>query len=125
MAAILYAIVRLERTAALYSICLHFCLFDPLICMPSQEKNLLLYCSVCAARVHPGCLTPPWTETLTDDWSCHSCKEKVENYFKERDAYLTELSKRCLLRKSVMIHYFDMLIWPSSETSYLENCCQV
>ena len=79
------------------SLSLSLSLFNILICMPFQEKSSLLYCSVCAACVHPGCLTPPWTDTLTDDWSCYSCKEKVENYFKERDAYLTELSKRCLL----------------------------
>ena len=86
------------------SLSLSLSLFNILICMPFQEKSSLLYCSVCAACVHPGCLTPPWTDTLTDDWSCYSCKEKVENYFKERDAYLTELSKRCLLCESRIIH---------------------
>lgn len=35
-------------------------------------------------HVHPGCLIPPWTGMLADDWSCYSCKEKVESYFKER-----------------------------------------
>lgn len=58
---------------------------------------MLLHCTGCAAHVHPGCLIPPWTGMLADDWSCYSCKEKVENYFKERDAYITELSKRCLI----------------------------
>ena len=80
-----------------------FSLSNPLICMSFQDKSLLLYCSICASRVHPGCLTPPWTEIVTDDWSCYGCKEKVESYLKERDAYLTELSKRCLLCESISI----------------------
>ncbi|KAF8692024.1 hypothetical protein HU200_039971 [Digitaria exilis] len=87
------------------------------ICNTEEEKSLLLYCSVCAVRVHPGCLTPPWTETLTDDWSCYGCKEKVENYFKERDAYLTELSKRydaAMERKSKILDIIRSLDLPNN-----------
>ncbi|WVZ94507.1 hypothetical protein U9M48_040390 [Paspalum notatum var. saurae] len=87
------------------------------ICNTEEEKNLLLYCSVCAARVHPGCLTPPWTEIVTDDWSCYGCKEKVESYFKERDAYLTELSKRydaALDRKSKILDIIRSLDLPNN-----------
>ncbi|OEL13043.1 Protein strawberry notch-like protein 1, partial [Dichanthelium oligosanthes] len=87
------------------------------ICNTEEEKSLLLYCSVCAVRVHPGCLTPPWTEILTDDWSCYGCKEKVENYFKERDAYLTELSKRydaAVERKSKILDIIRSLDLPNN-----------
>ncbi|CAL5011046.1 unnamed protein product [Urochloa decumbens] len=85
------------------------------ICNTEEDKNLLLHCSVCAARVHPGCLTPPLTEALTDDWSCYRCKEKVENYFKERDAYLTELTKRydaAVERKSKILDIIRSLDLP-------------
>ncbi|RLN03180.1 hypothetical protein C2845_PM13G05560 [Panicum miliaceum] len=87
------------------------------ICNTEEEKSSLLYCSVCAARVHPGCLTPPWTDTLTDDWSCYGCKEKVENYFKERDAYLAELSKRydaAVERKSKILDIIRSLDLPNN-----------
>jgi len=87
------------------------------ICNTEEEKSSLLYCSVCAACVHPGCLTPPWTDTLTDDWSCYGCKEKVENYFKERDAYLTELSKRydaAVERKSKILDIIRSLDLPNN-----------
>ncbi|XP_039816573.1 protein FORGETTER 1-like isoform X4 [Panicum virgatum] len=87
------------------------------ICNTEEEKSSLLYCSVCAARVHPSCLAPPWTDTLTDDWSCYGCKEKVENYFKERDAYLTELSKRydaAVERKSKILDIIRSLDLPNN-----------
>ncbi|CAO2168418.1 unnamed protein product [Urochloa humidicola] len=87
------------------------------ICNTEEDKSLLLYCSVCAARVHPGCLIPPWTEALTNDWSCYACKEKVENYFKERDAYLTELSKRydaAVERKSKILDIVRSLDLPNN-----------
>jgi hypothetical protein len=75
-----------------------------LLLLPFQEKSLLLQCSSCATRVHPGCPIPPWTGLLTEDWSCYACKEKLECYFKERDAYITGLSKRYLLCGSVTFH---------------------
>jgi hypothetical protein len=75
-----------------------------LLMLSFQEKSLLLQCSSCATRVHPGCPIPPWTGMLTDDWSCYTCKEKVESYFKERDAYIAGLSKRYLLCGSLTIH---------------------
>lgn len=55
---------------------------------------MLLRCSCCARLVHPGCLVPPWTDLVSDDWSCYSCKEKTDEYFKARDAYVAELMKR-------------------------------
>ncbi|XP_073000947.1 LOW QUALITY PROTEIN: protein FORGETTER 1 [Typha latifolia] len=64
------------------------------ICNSEEEKKMLLRCSCCSRLVHPACLVPPWTEVVSDDWSCHSCKEKTDEYFKARDAYIAELSKR-------------------------------
>ncbi|KAL6659053.1 hypothetical protein ACP70R_003093 [Stipagrostis hirtigluma subsp. patula] len=87
------------------------------ICNTEEGKSLLLYCSVCATRVHPRCLTPPWTGMVTDDWSCYGCKEKVEGYFKERDAYLAELSKRydaAVARKSKILDIIRSLDLPNN-----------
>lgn len=64
------------------------------ICNSEEEKKLLLRCSCCGRLVHPTCLVPPWTDILPDDWSCYSCKEKTDEYFKARDAYVAELLKR-------------------------------
>uniref|UniRef100_A0A0D9X5G9 PHD-type domain-containing protein n=1 Tax=Leersia perrieri TaxID=77586 RepID=A0A0D9X5G9_9ORYZ len=83
----------------------------------TEEKTMLLHCTGCAAHVHPGCLIPPWTGMITDDWSCYSCKEKVESYFKERDAYITELSKRyntAVERKSDILQIIRSLDLPNN-----------
>ncbi|KAF2918631.1 protein FORGETTER 1 isoform X3 [Oryza sativa Japonica Group] len=87
------------------------------ICNTEEEKTMLLHCTGCAAHVHPGCLIPPWTGMLADDWSCYSCKEKVESYFKERDAYITELSKRydtAVERKSNILQIIRSLDLPNN-----------
>ncbi|KAF3325766.1 protein strawberry notch 1 [Carex littledalei] len=59
-----------------------------------EEKTLLLHCSCCGKLVHPNCLIPPWTGPINDDWSCHSCHDKTDEFFKARDQYVAELSKR-------------------------------
>jgi hypothetical protein len=87
------------------------------ICNTEEEKSLLLQCSSCATRVHPGCPVPPWTGMLTDDWSCYTCKEKVEGYFKERDAYIAGLSKRydtAVERKSMILDIIRALDLPNN-----------
>ncbi|XP_020401317.1 protein FORGETTER 1 isoform X1 [Zea mays] len=87
------------------------------ICNTEEEKNSLFCCCICASRVHPGCLTPPSTDIVNDDWSCYGCKEKVKSYLKERDAYLTELSKRydaALDRKSKILDIIRSLDLPSN-----------
>uniref|UniRef100_J3MRB3 PHD-type domain-containing protein n=1 Tax=Oryza brachyantha TaxID=4533 RepID=J3MRB3_ORYBR len=87
------------------------------ICNTEEEKTALLHCTGCAAHVHPGCLIPPWTGMITDDWSCYSCKEKLESYFKERDAYITELSKRydtAVERKSNILQIIRSLDLPNN-----------
>lgn len=67
-----------------------------LILAELQERKKLLKCSCCGQLVHPGCLVPPITDVVGDDWSCHSCKEKTDEYIQSKVAYLTELLKRLL-----------------------------
>ncbi|KAM3213142.1 hypothetical protein ACQJBY_065881 [Aegilops geniculata] len=92
---------------------LHMCQ----ICNTEEEKSLLLHCSNCATSVHPGCPIPPWTGTLADDWLCYACKEIIEGYFKERDAYMAELSKRydsAVDRKSKILEIIRALDLPNN-----------
>ncbi|KAK1397102.1 hypothetical protein POM88_006965 [Heracleum sosnowskyi] len=37
--------------------------------------------------MHPACLVPPVTGTVSADWSCPSCKEKTEEYLQQRRVY--------------------------------------
>ncbi|XP_064935454.1 protein FORGETTER 1-like isoform X1 [Musa acuminata AAA Group] len=87
------------------------------ICNNEEEKKLLLRCSCCARLVHPGCLVPPWTDLVSDDWSCYSCKEKTDEYLKARDAYVAELLKRyeaALERKTKILDIIRSLDLPNN-----------
>lgn len=64
------------------------------ICNSEGERKKLLQCSCCSQLVHPACLVPPVVEEISADWSCHSCKEKTEEYLRARQAYYEELLKR-------------------------------
>ncbi|CAA3028611.1 strawberry notch isoform X1 [Olea europaea subsp. europaea] len=64
------------------------------ICNSEEERKKLLQCSCCGQLIHPACLVPPVVEAVSEDWSCHSCKEKTEEYLQERRAYVKELFKR-------------------------------
>ncbi|CAA3028935.1 strawberry notch isoform X1 [Olea europaea subsp. europaea] len=64
------------------------------ICNSEEERKKLLQCSCCGQLVHPACLVPPVVEAAPEDWSCHLCKEKTEEYLQERRAYVAELFKR-------------------------------
>ncbi|XP_022892312.1 protein FORGETTER 1-like [Olea europaea var. sylvestris] len=64
------------------------------ICNSEEERKKLLQCSCCGQLIHPACLVPPVVEAVPEDWSCHSCKEKTEEYLQERRAYVKELFKR-------------------------------
>ncbi|KAK4398778.1 protein FORGETTER 1 [Sesamum angolense] len=64
------------------------------ICNSEEERKKLLQCSCCCQLVHPSCLIPPVVEVISGDWSCHSCKEKTEEYLRARQAYYEELLKR-------------------------------
>ncbi|XP_042392351.1 protein FORGETTER 1-like isoform X2 [Zingiber officinale] len=87
------------------------------ICNSEEDKKLLLRCSCCARLVHPGCLVPPWTDLVSDDWSCYSCKEKTDEYFHARDAYVAELMKRyeaSLERKTKILDIIRSLDLPNN-----------
>ncbi|XP_009595784.1 protein FORGETTER 1 isoform X2 [Nicotiana tomentosiformis] len=64
------------------------------ICNSEEERKKLLQCSCCSQLVHPTCLIPPVTESVSADWCCHSCKEKTDEYIQARHAYVAELLKR-------------------------------
>ncbi|KAA0054721.1 protein strawberry notch [Cucumis melo var. makuwa] len=64
------------------------------ICNTEGERKKLLRCSCCEQLFHPACLDPPPLDTETAEWSCQSCKEKTDEYLKERKAVVAELLKR-------------------------------
>ncbi|KAG6605360.1 Protein FORGETTER 1, partial [Cucurbita argyrosperma subsp. sororia] len=64
------------------------------ICNTEEGRKKLLQCSCCEHLFHPACLDPPLLETETAEWSCQSCKEKTDEYLKERKAVIAELLKR-------------------------------
>ncbi|KAI3755989.1 hypothetical protein L1987_55800 [Smallanthus sonchifolius] len=64
------------------------------ICNSEAERKKLLHCSCCGQLVHPACVVPPETDAISSNWSCHSCKEKTEEYLQARHLYLAELLKR-------------------------------
>lgn len=87
------------------------------ICNSEEERKKLLQCSCCGQLVHSGCLVPPITDVVPSDWSCHSCKEKTEEYLQSRHAYLTELLKRyeaALERKSKILEIIRSMDFPNN-----------
>ncbi|KAL7592215.1 hypothetical protein Lser_V15G33893 [Lactuca serriola] len=66
------------------------------ICNSEAERKKLLQCSCCGQLVHPACVVPPEPETdaISATWSCHSCKEKTEEYLQARHLYVAELLRR-------------------------------
>ncbi|KAI8553226.1 hypothetical protein RHMOL_Rhmol06G0327600 [Rhododendron molle] len=64
------------------------------ICNSEEERKKLLKCSCCGQLVHPACLVPPVVDAVAVDWSCHSCKEKTDEYLHAKQAYVAELLKR-------------------------------
>lgn len=72
-----------------------------------QDKRKLLHCSCCSQLVHPTCLVPPLMD-LVPEWSCHSCKEKTDEYLQARHAYVAELLKRfCSNVKILKFSFLD------------------
>jgi len=59
-----------------------------------QERKKLLQCSCCGKLVHSTCLMPPIGDIVPEEWSCHLCKEKTDEYLQARQAYIAELQKR-------------------------------
>lgn len=65
-------------------------------CFPLQESKALLKCSCCGKFVHSACLVPPIGDLVPEEWSCHWCKEKTDEYLQKRQAYIDELQKRSI-----------------------------
>ncbi|KAB1212844.1 hypothetical protein CJ030_MR5G010144 [Morella rubra] len=87
------------------------------ICSGEEERKKLLQCSCCEQLVHPACVVPPVIDSVTGDWSCHSCKEKTEDYLQARHAYLANLLKRyeaALERKTNILEIIRSLDLPSN-----------
>ncbi|KAJ6324952.1 hypothetical protein OIU76_012109 [Salix suchowensis] len=87
------------------------------ICNSEEGRKKLLQCSCCGQLVHPSCLVPPVTDVVSEDWSCHSCKEKTEEFLQQQHAYLVELTKRyetALERKSKILEIIRSLDLPNN-----------
>lgn len=87
------------------------------ICNLEEDRKKLLQCSCCSQLFHPACLVPPVMEIVIGDWSCHSCKEKTEEYLQARHAYLTELLKRyeaAMERKTKILQIIRSLGLPNN-----------
>ncbi|KAL6567599.1 udp-glycosyltransferase [Orobanche gracilis] len=87
------------------------------ICNSEEERKKLLQCSCCSQLVHPACSVPPVVEVISGDWSCHSCKEKTEEYLRARQAYYEELLKRyeaALERKMKILEIIRSLDLPNN-----------
>lgn len=87
------------------------------VCNSEEERMKLLQCSCCGLLVHPGCIVPPIVEVGSGDWSCHSCKEKTDEYLQARHAYVAELLKRyegALARKSQILDIIRSLELPNN-----------
>ncbi|XP_010260806.1 PREDICTED: protein strawberry notch [Nelumbo nucifera] len=87
------------------------------ICNTEEERKKLLQCSCCGQLVHSSCLVPPLTDLVPEDWSCHSCKEKTDEYLQARHVYLTELLKRyegAMERKSKILDIIRSLNLPNN-----------
>ncbi|XP_043701868.1 protein FORGETTER 1 isoform X2 [Telopea speciosissima] len=87
------------------------------ICNTEEERKKLLRCSCCGQLVHPECLVPPLLDLVPDDWSCHSCKEKTDEYLQARHAYMAEVLKRyeaAVERKSRILEIIRSLGLPNN-----------
>ncbi|XP_059661911.1 protein FORGETTER 1 isoform X2 [Cornus florida] len=87
------------------------------ICNSEEERKKLLQCSCCRQLVHAACLVPPVVDAVSGDWSCHSCKEKTDEYLQARHAYLAELLKRyegAMERKSKILEIIRSLDLPNN-----------
>ncbi|XP_042963353.1 protein FORGETTER 1 [Carya illinoinensis] len=87
------------------------------ICNDDEESKTLLQCSCCGQLVHPACLVPPVIDLVTGDWSCHSCKEKTDEYLQARHAYIADLLKRyeaALERKTKILEIVRSLDLPNN-----------
>nr|XP_028958709.1 protein FORGETTER 1 isoform X3 [Malus domestica] len=87
------------------------------ICQSEEERKKLLHCSCCGQLVHAACLIPPVTDEVSVDWSCHSCKEKTEEFLKRRQEYiavLTKMYEEALARKLNILEIVRSLDLPNN-----------
>ncbi|XP_028799657.1 protein FORGETTER 1 isoform X2 [Neltuma alba] len=87
------------------------------ICNMEEESKALLKCSCCGKFVHSACLVPPINDLVPEEWSCHLCKEKTDEYLQKRQAYIDELQKRydaALERKTKIIEIIRSLDLPNN-----------
>ncbi|KAK6934763.1 Zinc finger, PHD-finger, partial [Dillenia turbinata] len=87
------------------------------ICNSEAERKKLLQCSCCGQLVHPDCVVPPVMDLVPEDWSCHSCKLKTDEYLQAKNAYIAELKKRyegALERKSKILEIICSLVLPNN-----------
>ncbi|KAL4359884.1 hypothetical protein HN51_020073 [Arachis hypogaea] len=87
------------------------------ICTTEDEKKKLLRCSCCGKLVHSACLVPPIGDIVPEEWSCHLCKEKTDEYLQARQAYILELQKRydaALERKTNILEIIRSLDLPNN-----------
>ncbi|KAF3448819.1 hypothetical protein FNV43_RR09532 [Rhamnella rubrinervis] len=79
------------------------------ICNSEEERKKLLQCSCCGQLVHPVCLVPPLEDLVSGDWSCHSCKEKTDDYLQRKQAYIAELLKRYEAALERKLYWLDLI----------------
>ncbi|RDX80927.1 Protein FORGETTER 1, partial [Mucuna pruriens] len=87
------------------------------ICTSEEERKKLLQCSCCGKLVHSTCLMPPIGDIVPEEWSCHLCKEKTDEYLQARQAYIAELQKRydaALERKTKILEIIRSLDLPNN-----------
>ncbi|XP_027354630.1 protein FORGETTER 1 [Abrus precatorius] len=87
------------------------------ICTTEEERKKLLQCSCCGKLVHSTCLMPPIGDIIPEEWSCHLCKEKTDEYLQARQAYIAELQKRydaALERKTKILEIVRSLDLPNN-----------
>ncbi|TKY45823.1 strawberry notch-like 1 [Spatholobus suberectus] len=87
------------------------------ICTTEEERKKLLQCSCCGKLVHSTCLMPPIGDIVPEEWSCHLCKEKTDEYLQARQAYIAELQKRydaALERKTKILEIIRSLDLPNN-----------
>ncbi|XP_004293788.1 PREDICTED: protein strawberry notch homolog 1 [Fragaria vesca subsp. vesca] len=87
------------------------------ICNAETERKKLLHCSCCGQFVHAECLIPPVIDEVSEDWSCHSCKEKTDEYLQKREQYIADMKKRyeaALERKSKILGIIRSLDLPNN-----------
>ncbi|XP_050873027.1 protein FORGETTER 1 isoform X1 [Lathyrus oleraceus] len=82
-----------------------------------QERKKMLQCSCCGKLVHSTCLMPPIGDIVPEEWSCHLCKEKTDEYLQARQAYIAELQKRydaALERRTKILEIIRSLDLPNN-----------